>query len=67
MELTNCTECGGQGHNPDYTVCETCMGTGVTPVRGLMPGIFKRLVDMNDKLNDIKEKVDEIKTVVDAL
>lgn len=64
-EASTCSACGGSGYLGS-DLCDSCLGTGSLPLRGLplyLKTVFNdmsdRLDDVMDKCNDIFEKVNE--------
>ena len=56
---TTCTECGGSGIK-DEDICETCMHTGVTPIKGKVALTRKKLFDIEDRVDDCLDKLNDI-------
>ena len=64
-ELCNtCDVCFGE-YEVEGEFCTACMGTGATPLRGVLRFLSEFIPDIRDKVNDIKEKVDEIKEILE--
>jgi DnaJ-class molecular chaperone len=78
---STCPTCGGSGRLPATVkcptclsigyvgddVCPTCFGGGLTPVTGLISEVYKKLADVEDKVDDALDKLNDIKEIVDEL
>lgn len=56
---TTCEECGGDGVVEDE-LCTTCFGQGSLPITGIYSRLTKKVLALEDKLDDIMDKCNDI-------